>query len=75
MAQTLVRHGDGLALVIDPALLDSINATENTPFEVVSDGRSLRLMPVRDPEEEKRFEDAVEMVHERFGDAMRKLAS
>jgi len=41
---------------------------------VVTDGQSLLLSPVRDPKEEKKFRDALEMVHKRFGRAMKKLA-
>ena len=74
MTKTLVRHGNSLALVIDKPILELIQATAETPFEIISDGRSLVLTPVRSPEEEKKFEDAVAMVHKRFGRAMKTLA-
>ena len=74
MVKKLTKHGNSLALVIDKPVLELIRATADTPFEIISDGRSLVLTPVRDPEEEKKFEDALAMVHERFGRAMKKLA-
>ena len=74
MTKTLVRHGNSLALVIDKPILELLKATAETPFEIISDGRSLVLTPVRSPEEEKKFEDAVAMVHKRFGRAMKTLA-
>lgn len=74
MIKKLVKHGNSLALVIDKPILELIRATADTPFEIISDGRSLVLTPVRDPKEEKKFEDAVAMVHKRFGRAMKKLA-
>ena len=61
-------------MVIDKPILELLRATPNTEFEIITDGRSLVLTPVRDPAEEKKFEDAVEMVHKRFGNAMKKLA-
>ncbi len=61
-------------MVIDKPILELLRATPDTKFEIITDGRSLVLTPVRDPAEEKKFEDAVEMVHKRFGNAMKKLA-
>jgi hypothetical protein len=40
----------------------------------MTDGRSLVLTPVRDPKEEKKFQKALEMVHQHFGKAMKRLA-
>ena len=74
MIKTLCKHGNSYALVIDKPILELIRATPETPFEVVTDGQSLLLSPVRDPKDEKRFRDALETVHKRFGRAMKKLA-
>ena len=74
MQKTLCKHGNSYALVIDKPILDLLNATPDTPFEVVTDGKSLVLSPVRKPEDEKKFTDALAMVHKRFGKAMKKLA-
>ncbi len=74
MVKTLIKHGNSYALIIDKPILELLRATPETPFEIISDGRSLVLTPVRDAKEEKKFEDAVAMVHKRFGKAMKKLA-
>ena len=74
MVKTLTKHGNSYAMVIDRAILDLIQATPETPFEIVTDGKSLVLTPVRDPEQERTFDEALAMVHERFGWAMKKLA-
>jgi antitoxin component of MazEF toxin-antitoxin module len=74
MIKTLTKHGNSYAMVIDKPILELLRATPETPFEIISDGRSLVLTPVRDAEDEKKFEDAVAMVHKRFGRAMKKLA-
>jgi len=74
MIKKLTKHGNSYAVVIDKPILDLLHAKPDTPFEVISDGRSLVLTPVREPEEEKKFEDALAMVHSRFGNAMKKLA-
>jgi len=74
MIKTLTKHGNSYALVIDKPILELIRATPETPFEIITDGRSLVLTPVRDPKDEKKFEKAIAKVHERFGNAMKKLA-
>ena len=74
MIKKLTKHGNSFAMVIDKPILELLQATSETPFEIISDGRSLVLTPVRDAEEEQKFEDAVAMVHKRFGEAMKKLA-
>ena len=74
MVKTLTKHGNSYALVIDKPILELLKASPETPFEIVTDGRSLVLTPARDDEEERKFQDAVAMVHKRFGGAMKKLA-
>ncbi len=74
MVKSLTKHGNSYAMIIDKAILDLIQAGPDTPFEVISDGRSLVLTPVRDANTEKKFNAALESVHERFGRAMKKLA-
>lgn len=74
MIKTLTKHGNSYAMVIDKPILELLHTTPDTPFEIISDGRSLVLTPVRTGPEEKKFNDAVAMVHKRFGNAMQRLA-
>ena len=74
MVKTLTKHGNSYALVIDKPILELLRVTPETPFEIVTDGQCLVLAPVRDPQEEAKFADALAMVHKRFGRAMKRLA-
>jgi antitoxin component of MazEF toxin-antitoxin module len=74
MTKTLTRHGNSYALVIDKPILELLRVTPDTPFEIVTDGQCLVLSPVRGRGEEKKFEDALKLVHKRFGRAMKRLA-
>jgi antitoxin component of MazEF toxin-antitoxin module len=74
MTKTLTKHGNSYALVIDKPILELLRATPDTPFDVMTDGRSLVLTPVRPVTEERKFQQALEKVHQRFGRAMKKLA-
>ena len=74
MTKTLTKHGNSYAMVIDKPILELLHATPDTEFEISTDGRSLLLTPVHDSAEDKKFDDAVETLHKRFGKAMKKLA-
>ncbi|MGH8192405.1 MAG: AbrB/MazE/SpoVT family DNA-binding domain-containing protein [Rhodanobacteraceae bacterium] len=74
MQKKLTRHGNSYALVIDKPILDLLQAKPSTRFEVVTDGNSLVLTPVRGNRQDKKFEDALKMVHRRFGRALKRLA-
>ena len=74
MIKMLTKHGNSYAMVIDKPILELLHTTPDTPFEIISDGRSLVLTPVRSSEESKKFDEAVSMVHKRFGKAMKRLA-
>lgn len=74
MTKTLIKHGNSYALVIDKPILELLQVTPDTPFEIVSDGRSLLLTPVSGQERERKFQAAVETIHKRYGRAMKKLA-
>jgi len=74
MTKTLTKHGNSYALVIDKPILELLRATPDTPFEMITDGQSLVLTPVRSTDEERKFQEALEWVHRRYGRAMKKLA-
>ncbi len=74
MIKTLTKHGNSYAMVIDKPILELLATTPETPFEIMSDGRSLVLTPVRDDASEKKFNDAVATLHKRFGKSMKRLA-
>lgn len=74
MIKNLTKHGNSYALIIDKPILELLRAGPDTPFEVVSDGKSLMITPVRDSESDSQFEEAVDRLHTRFGNAMKRLA-
>ncbi len=74
MVKKLTKHGNSYALVIDKPILELLRVSPDTPFEIITDGQSLVLTPIRDPSQEKEFGKALKGVHERFGRAMKRLA-
>jgi antitoxin component of MazEF toxin-antitoxin module len=74
MLKTLTKHGNSYALVIDKPILELLRVSPDTPFDIITDGQCLVLAPRRNPEEERKFQGALDMVHKRFGRAMKRLA-
>lgn len=74
MQKSLSKHGNSYALIIEKPILELLRITPDTPFEIMSDGQCLVLTPVRDDEEEKKFQQSLDAVHRRFSRAMKRLA-
>ena len=74
MIKKLTKHGNSYALVIDKPILELLHITPETPLELSTDGQAIVLAPVRDPEDEAKFQDALAMIHSCFGRAMARLA-
>ena len=58
MIKKLTKHGNSYAMVIDKPILELLKATPETPFDIISDGRSLVLTPIRNAKDEKKFDEA-----------------
>ncbi len=76
MLKTLAKHGNSYALVIDKPVLDLLGADETTDFEVITDGTSLLLRPVRSrtKAEREEFRQAWAKVQSAAGPMLRRLA-
>lgn len=74
MIKRLTKHGNSLALVIDRPVLDLLGIDADTPLSMMTDGRSLIISPVRDPERRKAFEAALREANRKFGKMLKRLA-
>lgn len=74
MQKTLTRHGNSYALVIDKPILELLKISPDTPLELVTNGDTLLVRPVRDTERQERLEKTLDKINRRFGRALKKLA-
>lgn len=74
MIKKLSKHGDVLALVIDPSILESLGIDEHTPLELSTAGRTLIVSASRSESERQQFEQAVASVNERYSKTFKRLA-
>jgi antitoxin component of MazEF toxin-antitoxin module len=75
MVKTLTKHGNSYALIIDKPILDLLKINPDTPLEVSTDGKSLMVSPVNDPQRRMKFEAALESINKRYAKAFKRLAN
>lgn len=75
MIKKLTKHGNSLALVIDKGVLELLEIDDKTPLDISTDGKVLIIAPVRDEKRRKEFEEALEKANQKYGRALKKLAS
>ena len=74
MIKKLTKHGNSMALVIEKPVLELLGASNETSFEVTTDGKSLILTPVNDVERQSRFRKSLETIGERYAKSFEELA-
>ena len=73
MTKKLIQHGNSVALVIDKPILELLNISYDTPFEVTTDGKNLILSPQSDGHEELDIIRSLEKINKKYSNALRRL--
>ena len=74
MIKRLTKHGNSYALVIERPILDLLNIDPESPLEVITDGDTLTIAPVRDEKRRKQFEAALAKTNKKYGRMLGRLA-
>lgn len=70
----LVSHDDGLALLLDAAVLRELGIDEHTPVLVTVDGTSIRITPATRKPSVDEMNESMKQVNDEWGDVLKKLA-
>lgn len=73
MIKKLIQHGNSAALVIDKPILEMLNVSADTLFEITTDGRNLILSPQSETHKETDILDSLEKINKKYGKALRRL--
>jgi antitoxin component of MazEF toxin-antitoxin module len=73
MTKKLIQHGNSVALVIDKPILELLNISVETPFEITTDGRNLILSPQNEEINELDIMLSLEKINKRYSNALRRL--
>ena len=74
MTKHLIQHGNSLALIIDKPILDILKIDAQTQLDISTDGKTLTIAPVTDPQRKRRFHKALANTNRKFGRMLKKLA-
>ena len=74
MVKKLIQHGNSAALVIDKPIMEMLNITNETTFELTTDGRNLILSPQTEYNQEKDVLHSLERINKKYRAVLKQLA-
>jgi len=73
MVKKLIQHGNSVALVIDKPIMEILNITNETTFELSTDGKNLILSPQIENNQENTIVHSLEKINKKYGAVLRRL--
>jgi len=73
MVKKLIQHGNSAALVIDKPILEILKLTNETTFELSTDGRNLILSPQIEHTQEKDILHSLKKINKKYGAVLKRL--
>ena len=73
MVKKLIQHGNSTALVIDKPIMEILNITNETFFELSTDGRNLILSPQVEYNQERDIIQSLEKINKKYGTVLKQL--
>jgi len=74
MVKKLIQHGNSVAIVIDKPIMEILNITNETTFELSTDGKNLILSPQIENNQEKTIIRSLEKINKKYGAVLRRLS-
>jgi hypothetical protein len=73
MVKKLIQHENGVALVIDKPIMEMLEITNDTIFELSTDGKNLILSPQMEHGQEMNVLNSLEKINRKYGSVLKKL--
>jgi len=73
MVKRLIQHGNSVALVIDKPIMEMLKITNETIFELSTDGKNLILSPQIEHNQEMNILNSLEKINKKYGSVLKKL--
>ena len=73
MVKKLIQHGNSAAIVIDKPIMEILNITNETTFELSTDGKNLILSPQVENNQEETIIHSLERINKKYGAVLRRL--
>jgi antitoxin component of MazEF toxin-antitoxin module len=73
MVKKLIQHGNSAALVIDKPIMELLHITNETSFELSTDGKNIILSPQNTIVQENNILESLEKINKKYGTVLKKL--
>ena len=73
MVKKLIQHENGVALVIDKPIMEMLEITNDTIFELSTDGKNLILSPQTEHDQEMNVLNSLEKINRKYGSVLKRL--
>jgi antitoxin component of MazEF toxin-antitoxin module len=73
MIKKLIQHGNSAALVIDKPIMELLHITNETSFELSTDGKNIILSPQNTITQENDILESLEKINKKYGNVLKKL--
>jgi antitoxin component of MazEF toxin-antitoxin module len=73
MIKKLIQHGNSVALVIDKPIMEMLKITNETFFELSTDGKNLILSPQIEGNQEMNIILSLEKINKRYRSVLQRL--
>jgi len=73
MTKRLIQHGNSAALIIDKPIMELLNITNETTFQLSTDGKNIILSPQNEKIQEKDILGSLEKINKKYGKVLKKL--
>jgi antitoxin component of MazEF toxin-antitoxin module len=73
MVKRLIQHGNSVALVIDKPIMEMLHITNETFFELSTDGKNIILSPQNTVTQETDILESLKNINKKYGNVLKKL--
>ena len=73
MIKKLIQHGNSVALVIDKPIMEMLNLSNETTFELSTDGRNIILSPQPESNRQNEILQSLEKINKKYGAVLKRL--
>jgi len=73
MVKKLIQHGNSVALVIDKPIMEMLKITNETTFELSTDGKNLILSPQIECAQNEHVLYSLEKINKKYGAVLKRL--
>jgi antitoxin component of MazEF toxin-antitoxin module len=74
MVKKLIQHGNSAALVIDKPIMEMLHITNETFFELSTDGKNIILSPQNTITQENTILESLQKINKKYGNILKKLS-